>query len=134
MAAADTDQLSALDKLLSPRLDAIRQAKPYGCDCVEDVKSLLRAFMEELRSVYGLPSPSAPQEHLREEGKDDEHTSLVVDRRLSEEPTGTTVHSPSSLPIIEDEDEEISHPGITCDSCQQVPPFCAFCLARPHFV
>ena len=134
MAAASTDQLSALDKLLSPQLDAIRQAKAHECQCLEDVKSLLRVFLGELRSMYGLPPPSEPQEHVREEDKDDEDVTLVVDRQLSREPAVTTLHLPSSLPIVEDDDDEISHPGITCDSCQQVRLFCALWRTRPHFV
>ncbi len=125
MAAGPTDQLSALDKLLIPQLDAIRQAKAHECHCVEDVKSLLRVFLGELRSMYGLTPPSELQEYVQEEDKDDEDATLVVDRQLSEEPAVTTVHLPSSLPIVEDDDEEILHPGITCDSCQQVWLYCA---------
>jgi len=134
MAAAPTDQLSALDKLLSPQLDTIRQVRAHECHCLEDVKSLLRVFMGELRSMYDLPPPSELQEHVREEEKDDEDTTLVVDHQLSEEPDATTVRSTSSLPIVEDNEEEILHPGITCDSCQQVRLFCALWRTRPHFV
>ena len=134
MAAASTDQLSALDKLLSPQLDAIRQAKAHECQCLEDVKSLLRVFLGELRSMYGLPPPSEPQEHAREEDKDDEDVTLVVDRQLSREPAVTTLRLPSSLPIVEDDDDEISHPGIMCDSCQRVRLSCAPWRTRPHFV
>ena len=134
MAATPTDQLSALDKLLAPQLDVIRQAKAHECHCLEDVKSLLRVFLGELRSMYDLPPPSELQEHVREEDKDSEGATLVVDRQLSEEPAVTTVHLPSSLPIVEDDDDEISHPGITCDSCQQVRLYCALWRTRPHFV
>jgi len=133
-AAAPTDQLSALDKLLSPQLDAIRQARAHECQCLEDVKSLLRVFLVELRSMYDLPPPSELQEHVQEEEKDDEEVTLVADRQLSGGPAVTTVRLPSSLPIVEDEDDEISHPGITCDSCQQVRLFCALWRTRPHFV
>jgi hypothetical protein len=134
MAATPTDQLSALDKLLSPQLGTIRQAKAHECHCLEDVKSLLRVFMGELRSMYGLPPPSQLQEHVREEERDDEDTTLVVDRQLSEESVAATLHSPLLLPIVEDDDDEISHPGITCDSCQQVWLFCSLWRTRPHFV
>lgn len=132
MTAADTDQLDALDRLLSPQLGTL-QAKPHECNCVEDVKSLLRAFVDQLRTVYGPPLPSEPQDHPRDEEKDDESVTLVANRQLSEEPGGTTVRLPSSLPIVEDNDEEIWHPGITCDSCQQVRPYCNLWKTRPHF-
>ena len=71
---------------------------------------------------------------MREQGRDDEDTALVVNRQLGEEPASTTAHSPSSLPVVEDDGEEISHPGITCDACQQVWTFCVHDLTRPHFV
>lgn len=133
MAATPTDQLSALDKLLTPQLDVIRQAKAHECHCLEDVKSLLRVFLGELRSMYDLPPPSELQEHVREEDKDSEDATLVVDRQPSEE---LAVYLPSSLPIVEDDDDddEISHPGITCDSCQQVRLYCALWRTHPHFV
>ena len=130
MTAADPEQLSALDRLLSSQLD-VRQAKPHDCNCVEEVKSLLRAFLDELRTGYGLPLPSELQGHTQEEEEDDESTTLVVDRQLGVEPGRTTM--PSSLPIIEDNDEEVSHPGITCDSCQQVRLCCPLWKMRPHF-
>jgi hypothetical protein len=125
-----TDQLAALDKLLSPQPGSIRQANTHKCCCVEEVRSLLRAFSDELRNVYGLPPPSAPQGHVREDSED---TTLVVDRQPGEEPSKTPMRPLSLLPIVEDDDDDVSHPGITCGSCQQVRPVCTLRRMRPHF-